>query len=209
MLLADDNITQGATRCFFDLCYGDRLLCLDCLFGACLHVLYRELGRKLIFNTEKTRPGSARKKRNTQPFCYFEQLDRIFKNDSVQKLPEGESLVREYKVIDASGEPALIFVTRVENDSLKALEHVKIFSPDYATEKGISTASTFKDVSAQYTIDHIEPSFSSAILFIDELNATISLDKKDLKIDEFDMRDIREDQIPDLASIMYITLWFE
>lgn len=139
----------------------------------------------------------------------IEQLDKIFKSDSVQKLPEGEPLVREYKVFDASGEPALIFVTRVENDSLKALEHVKIFSPTYSTEKGISTASTFKDVSAQYSIDEIEPSFSSAILFIDEINATISLDKKDLKIDEFDMRDIREDQIPDLASIMYITLWFE
>ena len=139
----------------------------------------------------------------------IEELDKIFKNDSVQKLPEGEPLVREYKVFDASGSPSLIFVTRVENDSLKALEHVKIYSPTYATEKGISTASTFEDVRSQYSIDDIEPSFSSAILFIDELNATISLDKKDLNIDEFDMRDISEDQIPDQSSILYITLWFE
>ncbi len=139
----------------------------------------------------------------------IEELDAIFKNDSVQKLPEGESPVREYKVFDASGKPSLIFVTRVENDSLKALEHVKIYSSAYATEKGVSTASTFEEVRSQYTIDDIEPSFSSAILFIDEINATISLDKNDLNIDEFDMRDIREDQIPDLASILYITLWFE
>ncbi len=139
----------------------------------------------------------------------IEELDKIFKNDSVQKLPEGEPLVREYKVFDASGSPSLIFVTRVENDSLKALEHVKIYSPAYATEKGISTASTFEDVRGQYSIDDIEPSFSSAILFIDELNATISLDKRDLNIDEFDMRDISEDQIPDQSSILYITLWFE
>ncbi|MGA9270247.1 MAG: hypothetical protein WBV45_06460, partial [Lutimonas sp.] len=69
--------------------------------------------------------------------------------------------------------------------------------------------STFENVRGQYSIDDIEPSFSSAILFIDELNATISLDKKDLNIDEFDMREIREDQIPDRASILYITLWFE
>jgi len=139
----------------------------------------------------------------------IEELDEIFKNDSVQKLPEGESLVREYKVFDSSGNPGLIFVTRVENDSLKALEHVKIYSPEYTTEKGISTVSTFENVRGQYSIDDIEPSFSSAILFIDELNATISLDKKDLNIDEFDMREIREDQIPDRASILYITLWFE
>ena len=139
----------------------------------------------------------------------IEELDKIFQKDSVQKLPEGESLVREYTVFDASGNPSLTFLTRVENDSIKELELVKIFSPTYSTEKGISTASTFKDIAGQYSIDDIEPSFSSAILFIDELNATISLDKKDLKIDEFDMREIREDQIPDLASIMYITLWFE
>lgn len=139
----------------------------------------------------------------------IEELDVIFKNDSVQKLPEGESLVREYKVFDASGAPSLVFVTRVENDSLKALEHVKIYSPAYVSEKGISTASTFEVVRGQYSIDKIEPSFSSAILFIDEINATISLDKRDLNIDEFDMRDIREDQIPDQASILYITLWFE
>jgi hypothetical protein len=139
----------------------------------------------------------------------LEELDMIFARDSVVKLPEGEELVREYKVLDEGGEPALIFMPKIENDSVKSLELVKIYSSEYMTEKGISTASTFKDVVGQYSIDKIEPTFSSAILFIDEINATISLDKKDLKIDEFDMRDIREDQIPDLARIMYITLWFE
>ena len=139
----------------------------------------------------------------------IDELDRIFAGDSVVKAPEGEALVREYKVFDEAGELSLVFVTRIENDSIKALELVKIYSDYYVTEKGLSTASTFKDISAQYSIDKIEPSFSSAILFIDELNATISLDKSDLKIDEFDMRDIREDQIPDLARIRYITLWFE
>ena len=139
----------------------------------------------------------------------IEELDRIFAHDSVVKLPEGEALVREYKVFDEKGEPALVFVPRIENDSVKSLELVKIYSDYYVTEKGISTASTFKDVAGQYTIEKIEPSFSSAILFIDEINATISLNKSDLKIDEFDMSDIRQDQIPDLARIMYITLWFE
>ena len=112
-------------------------------------------------------------------------------------------------VFDESGEPSLVFATRIQNDSIKALELVKIYSDYYVTEKGVSTASTFKDIAAQYSIEKIEPSFSSAILFIDELNATISLDKSDLKIDEFDMSDIRQDQIPDLARIRYITLWFE
>jgi hypothetical protein len=44
---------------------------------------------------------------------------------------------------------------------------------------------------------------------VDELNATFALDKKDLKLGEFDMSKIRKDQIPDMAKIKYITLWFD
>ena len=39
---------------------------------------------------------------------------------------------------------------------------------------------------------------------LDELNATISLNKSDLNLDEFDMGKIVQDQIPDEASINYI-----
>ena len=66
-----------------------------------------------------------------------------------------------------------------------------------------------KDVVDNYSINKIENAFSSAVLFVDELNLTIALDKKDLKLDEFDMRAIRMEQIPDQAKIKYITLWLE
>jgi hypothetical protein len=55
----------------------------------------------------------------------------------------------------------------------------------------------------------VVPTLSSAILFIDEINFTMALDKKDLGIDEFDMRKISKDQIPDNAKIKYITVWFD
>ena len=98
---------------------------------------------------------------------------------------------------------------KFQNDSIKGLELVKIYSGAYATESGISTSSTFKDIVDNYSINKIEPSFSAAILFIDELNATISLDKQDLNLDEFDMRKINQGQIPDEARIKNISLWFE
>lgn len=139
----------------------------------------------------------------------IEELDQIFKNDSVEKFLGGGDLIREYRVFDTDGEIKLIVMPRIENDSIKSLELIKIYSSLFETEKGISTASAFKQVADLYSIDKIEPSFSSAILFINEINATISLNKKDLNIDEFDMRDIRKDQIPDMASILYITLWLE
>jgi hypothetical protein len=137
------------------------------------------------------------------------ELDKMFKNDSIEKFPKDTELIREYRVFGQNGKQALVFNPLVQNDSIKGLELVKIYSDAYVTEKGISTSSTFGEISGNYTINKIEPSFSAAILFIDEINATISLNKKDLNLDEFDMRPIREDQIPDEASINYITLWFE
>lgn len=139
----------------------------------------------------------------------FDALDRIFANDSVEKFTGDSDMLLEYRVFDPAGQPVLIFVPKTENDSIKGIELVKIFSSTYKTEKGISTASTFKDVADNYSIDKIEPSFSAAILFVDEINATISLDKQDLNLGEFDMSPIRQDQIPDLAKIKYITLWFD
>lgn len=137
------------------------------------------------------------------------ELDKIFKKDSVERYPSDSELTLEYRVFDLEGKPSLIIIPKIQNDSVKGMELIKVYSKDYHTEKGISTASTFKDIANNYSIDKIEPSFSAAILFINELNATISLNKKDLKLDEFDMRAIRQDQIPDEANINYMTFWLE
>lgn len=139
----------------------------------------------------------------------IEELDKLFKNDSIQKLPVDTDMVREYRVFGQDGKTSLVFLTKVRNDSIKGLELVKIYSDRYITEKGVSTKSTFKDVADNYSIDKIETSFSAAILFVDELNATVLVNKSDLNLDEFDMREIRADQIPDEAKINYISLWFE
>ena len=112
-------------------------------------------------------------------------------------------------MFDVNGKPSLVFIPKVHNDSIKGLDLVKIYSSRYMTEKGISTSSTFKDIVDNYSIDKIEPSFSAAILFVNELNATISLNKQDLNLDEFDMRKINQGQIPDEAKVKYISLWFE
>lgn len=137
----------------------------------------------------------------------LEELDLLFKGDSIEKFPEGEEIVREFRVFDAQGKPSLVILPFVENDTVKGIELIKIYDASYTTEKGISTASTFKEIADQYSISKIEPAFTAAVLFIDELNATISLNKKDLNLDEFDMRPIVQEQIPDLARVNYITLW--
>ncbi len=139
----------------------------------------------------------------------IEELDKMFKNDSIEKFSLEDEITREYRVFDVNGKPSLVFIPKVHNDSIKGLDLVKIYSSRYMTEKGISTSSTFKDIVDNYSIDKIEPSFSAAILFVNELNATISLNKQDLNLDEFDMRKINQGQIPDEAKVKYISLWFE
>lgn len=139
----------------------------------------------------------------------MKELDKIFKNDSVARFPLESEIIREYRVFGIDGKPSLTIMPLVQNDSVKGIELIKIYSGQYMTEKGISTSSSYKDIADNYSINKIEPSFSAAILFIDEINATIALNKKDLNLDEFDMREIRQDQIPDEASVKNITLWME
>ena len=137
------------------------------------------------------------------------ELDKLFKKDSIVKLPEEADVYKKYEIYSKAGNHLLTITPKFSSDSLVTIDNIKIFSNEFKTERGISTISTYKDVLDSYSINKIEPSFASAIVFIDEINATIALDKKDLNLDEFDMNKISKDQVPDMAKIKYITLWFE
>ena len=125
------------------------------------------------------------------------------------ELPEDSDIVREYKVYELGGKHILTIKPNLQIDTIKSIESVQVFSDKYITDRGITTASVFSEVLDSYSINKIEPTFATATLFIDEINATFALDKKDLRIDEFDMREISQDQIPDNAKIKYITVWFD
>ena len=137
-----------------------------------------------------------------------EQLFKLFEDDSIVKVPEDKKYVNEYVIYTKTGEHLVTVFPMIPKDSAKIIERVQIFSPKYKTEKGISTKSTFKDVNTNYTIKKIDPTFTSALVYIDELNATIALDKKDLGLKELDMNKISKDQVPDMAKIKYIDIWF-
>lgn len=137
------------------------------------------------------------------------ELDKIFKNDSIVKLPKNLEVFNKYKVFDKSGHHLLTIKLDGNRDTIKGIDNIKIFSNLYKTEKGLTTDATFKDVIDNYSISKVDPFIEIVMISIDELNASIALDKKDLKINEFDMRKISKDQIPDMAKIKYITLWFD
>jgi hypothetical protein len=94
------------------------------------------------------------------------------------------------------------------NDLSSGIKSIQIFDNSYKTAKGISLLSKFKDIKEHYKVNKVETTLTSATLFIDELNATISIDKKELGMTSFSRAEVSIDQIPDLAKIKYFTVWF-
>lgn len=136
------------------------------------------------------------------------ELYNLFKDDSIVKVPEGKDYVNEYRIYTRKGDLILQVFPQIPKDSVKNIERVQVYSPNYKTEKGVTTKSTFKDINSKYSIKKIDPTFTSALVYIDEINATIALNKADLGLDELDMNKISKDQVPDMAKIKYITIWF-
>ena len=138
-----------------------------------------------------------------------EDIIELFKNDSLIMFPKDEKMVNEYIVYQKGGKHLLSIFPKMSADSMHMIERIHIYSPSYKTEKGISVASTYRDVAASYTFDKIDPTFTSAIIYLDEINGTIVLEKSDLGLAEDDLNKIQKEQIPDHARIKYITVWFD
>ncbi len=146
-------------------------------------------------------------------------IESIFINDSIVKnLSEGDLGGKnsrylqdndEYLVYSKEGKHLLTIVPKNKHDSISTIKYVEIMNPQFKTEKGLTLNSPFKDINVNYRINKVEASLYSATLYIDELNATITLDKNDLGINQFSAEEIKIEQIPDMAKIKSITIWFD
>ncbi|GAB1309470.1 hypothetical protein KH5_21530 [Urechidicola sp. KH5] len=143
----------------------------------------------------------------------------IFANDSiVTHMSEGNlgneesELIQdndEFLIYSKEGKHLLTIVPRNPQDSTSAIKYIEVFDPLFKTDEEISLMSPFKDVNLHYMIDKVETSLSSATLYIDELNATLAIDKRELGMGSMGMEPISVEQIPDLAKIKSMTIWFE
>ena len=141
------------------------------------------------------------------------ELSDFFAKDSlVANLGEGDfanAEYDEYLVYEKGGKHMLTLIPKEQHDSTSTIESIQIFDDRYKTIKGLNLSSTFKDIIDNYTVNKVESTFTTAVLFVDELDVTIAIDKKELGINEFGIQKIRLDQIPDLAKIKYFTIWFD
>ena len=63
-------------------------------------------------------------------------------------------------------------------------------------------------MNANNNINRIESTFFTATLFIDDLNATIAIDKEELGLKDFTTQKVTLEQIPDLAKMKAFIVWF-
>ena len=143
------------------------------------------------------------------------ELEKIFEKDSIVKnLSEGSTGSDyfqdddEYLIYEKGGKHLLTVIPKEQLDSASTIKNVEIFDPRFKTESGISLQSTFAEITANNKIDKIESSFTSATLFIDELNATIVIDNEEMGLKDFSNQKVVQEQIPDLAKMKSFVVWF-
>ncbi|GGH01906.1 hypothetical protein GCM10011416_20850 [Polaribacter pacificus] len=143
------------------------------------------------------------------------ELENIFKNDSIVKnLSEGSlgddyfQDDDEYLIYEKGGKHLLTIIPKEQLDSTSTIKSVQIFDKRYKTKTDLSLTSTFEEINLSNNISKVETTLSSATLFIDELNVTISLDKEELGLKSFTTQKVTLEQIPGLAKIKTFIVWF-
>ncbi|GAA0731796.1 hypothetical protein GCM10009430_44350 [Aquimarina litoralis] len=142
------------------------------------------------------------------------QLDSIYANDSIVKGSQSGGFVNVAKTIEVyekGGAKLLSLEPREENNPESSIESVQIIDSRFKTTSGLSTKSIFKDIKDNYTISKINNTLSSAVIFIDSIQASISIDKKDLpsSLKANTAAKIEASQIPDTAAIKYFIINWE
>lgn len=141
----------------------------------------------------------------------IKQLDSVFSQDSIVKqVNEGELYKRnnEIEVYDKDGKKLLLLEPVQAFDSTSTVGFIQVLDPRFKTAKGLNTESTFKEIVENYNVSRIENTLSAAVIFIDDLNIYVTIDKKQLPAElRYDTQaHIQASQIPDDAKIKYFMI---
>jgi hypothetical protein len=176
-----------------------------------ISIFFIQCVKKNNFLIEKGQVGPLTEKTT------IKDLSSLFAKDSIVAILYADKEIDkrlfsvendEYLIYSKKGKLLLEIVPTNLNDKSSGIKSIQIFDNNYKTSKGISLQSTFKDIKDHYQVNKVETTLTSATLFIDELNATISIDKKEMGMNSFSRAEVAIDQIPDAAKIKYFTIWF-
>lgn len=176
-----------------------------------MSLLFIQCSNENTYIIEKGKVGNLSTRTKVKDLKSIFPLDSIKRNFSSIEEEEETSFFNdndEYEIFSKEGGKLLAIIPVEQKDSTSKLKSIQIFNPNYKTKKGIGLSSTFKDVKENYIINKVETTLTSAMLYIDELNATIAIDKEEMGLQKFSREEIALDQIPDVSKIKYFTIWF-
>lgn len=144
----------------------------------------------------------------------IKQIDSIFAEDSIVKInssPNALETQGEVEIYEKGGKQLLLLSPEDENDPNSTIKNIQVFDSRYKTDKGLTTASTWKDVKANYTIDNIETTINAVVIFLKETDVYLTIDKKNLPEDLRNNMDLKIEasQIPDNAPFKYFMIGWE
>ncbi len=138
-------------------------------------------------------------------------LEAIFSKDSVVQYKSENAFagpINSIEIYEKGGKKLLDLSPKKALDSSSVISSVRIVDERYKTEKEISVLSTFKELSDAYKISKVDNLINAIVVSVNELNASFTIDKKELPASlRFDM-DLEIDpiQIPEKAKIKYFML---
>ncbi|MGO3182415.1 MAG: hypothetical protein ACTIJ9_06230 [Aequorivita sp.] len=144
----------------------------------------------------------------------IKQIDSIFANDSIVKTnssPNALETQGEVEIYEKGGKKLLLLSPDDESDPNSTITNIQVFDSRYKTDKGLNSASTFKDVKANYTVDNIETTINSIVVFLKDTDVYLTIDKKDLPEElRYDPNvQVEAEQIPDNAPFKYFMIGWE
>ena len=144
----------------------------------------------------------------------IKEVDSIFASDSIVRLySRNDELPSqgEVEIFEKNGTKLLSISPRFNNDPNALISSFQFFDARYQTDKGLNLNSTFKDIKANYTISKIETTIFTVVIFLEESDIFINIDKKELP-ENFRYNPnlvIDITNIPDEAKIKYFMLSWE
>lgn len=140
------------------------------------------------------------------------QLDSLYPNDSVaiKKTTGVFGGGSEIFIYNKSGTKLLRLNPVQDFDSTSTIGNIQILDPRFKTKEGLGTESRFKDIVANYHISRIENTLNALVIFIDEIHAYVTIDKKELPPEISENTDkITASQIPPTAKITYFWIGWQ
>ncbi len=142
------------------------------------------------------------------------QIDSIFANDSIVKLNPIEDALGtqgEVEIYEKGGKKLLLISPEDEKDPNSVISNIQVFDARYKTEKGLTSASTFADVKANYEIAGVENAINAVVVFLKNSDIYLTIDKKQLPENiRYDYSaKIEASQIPDEATFKYFMIGWD